>query len=230
MASLLSSFFGLTRPGGAVATSAVSAAVDDDARSWTTDGKDPYICWFINAHGAMNDKSDKPPEPHENKVTNMNVGGYSIAGNENQCGLMGVVKIPTYAKYHEFNGRGIDYCIPDLLRSIFYTYKEAEGGMDQDACFDRAIYEVTNLYLTAGQHQALFREGGFQIMTEPTRYHYYQVHANPEENARYATGRPKRSAAGDVRYSQSEIYGVWIVYTNITGNQHLSLTSITEDE
>jgi hypothetical protein len=117
MASFLS-WFDPTRPGpgGAVATSAVSAAVAGDARSWTNDGKPPYICWGKNAHGSMNRNAK---HPHEYKKTSMDVGGYSIAGNENQCGLMGVVTIPSYEKYHEFNGKGIDYCIPSLLRSIF---------------------------------------------------------------------------------------------------------------
>ena len=228
MASFLSSVFG--RGGQAAEVmSRVSdwrspdrTTLDDERKHWTTNGGPPIIVWHANSHGARN-RPENRHKQHEKKKTEMMVDGFAIAGNEKQCGLMGVVKVAGYDRHPEFNGKGIDYCIPELLTSIFSDCEEK--NLDPNDCFDKAIHEVKILYQKAGLYQALFEKGGFRPMTDPTLYHYYQFFANPGENER-PSGLPMRSAAGDARYSQSEIYGLWIIYTNITALEHLSLTFI----
>jgi hypothetical protein len=231
--------------------SAVAASATND---WTTDGGPPIIIWYVNAHGAMNEQSIikfvrkfgiilvptlVTQGPYEDKDTGgMVVSGYSIAGNQNQCGLMGKLKgIPEHeGEHYEFNGKGLDYCIPSLMRKIFYDCeqkaKDTHNRIDQDKCFNKAIQQVNTLYQRAGQGQysKIFANGGFQPMTHPTRYHYYQLYANPGENTR-PTGQPMRTVAkGDIKYSEAKIYGVWVVYTNIKVISHISLTSITNRE
>ena len=228
MASFLSSVFG--RGGQAAEVmSRVSdwrspdrTTLDDERKHWTTNGGPPIIVWHANSHGARNRPENRDKE-YEKKKTEMEVDGFAIAGNEKQCGLMGVVKVAGYDRHPEFNGKGIDYCIPELLTSIFSDCEKK--NLDPNGCFDKAIHEVKILYQQAGLYQALFEKGGFRPMTDPTLYHYYQFFANPGENER-PSGLLMRSSAGDARYSQSEIYGLWIIYTNITALEHLSLTYI----
>ena len=206
-------------------TSPEGDTLDNLRAKWTIDKKRPVIFWIGNAHGAMNDQT-KPPAPNELKKTDMDVKGFAIAGNGNQCGLMGLVNLEPYeAKYSEFNGKGIDYCIPALLTSLFYDCKQQEeGGMDLEKCYGIGITKVIRLYQRAGHYFTILRAGGFQPMRYPTRYHYYQLTPNPKENER-ESGLPQRAAAGDARYSQSELYGIWILYTNIDLLYALSLTS-----
>ncbi len=206
--------------------SSTEERLEDVRKSWTTDGKEPIIIWHGNAHGAMNNLENQRKHKHERKQTLMRVDGFAIAGNKNQCGLMGVVKLPDGSPHSEFNGKGIDYCIPELLTSILLACEKEEGGMDQEKCFEIAKIKVIELYHSSELYNAIFAKGGFQPMTSPTLYHYYQVFANPGENDRNETGRPMRFAAGDVRFSQSELYGIWILYTNIRVLKELSMTYI----
>jgi len=205
-------------------TSSTGETLNNVKESWTTDGKDPIIVWHGNAHGATNNLNNQRQHKHERKHTPMVVDGFAIAGNENQCGFMDKVNPLNGSLHPEFKGKGIDYCIPELLTSIFLDCEEKK--LDPNTCFDTAIHKVMNLYHDAGLYQHLNKNGGFKQMTDPTLYHYYQLFANPGENDRGETGRPMRAAAGDAKHSQSEIYGIWIVYTNIELLKHLSLTYI----
>jgi hypothetical protein len=205
-------------------TSSTGETLNNVKKSWTTDGKDPIIVWHGNAHGATNNLANQQKHKHEIKHTLMNVNGFAIAGNENQCGFMDKVKLPPGHSHPEFNGKGIDYCIPELLTSIFLDCEKK--NLDPNTCFDTAVHQVMRLYQDAGLYQHLRKNGGFRYMTHPTLYHYYQLFANPGENDRGETGRPMRAAAGDAKHSQSEIYGIWILYTNIRALKKLSMTYI----
>lgn len=196
---------------------------------FTSDGNDPYVVWFVNAHGAMNDVK-KSPRPNEDKSTDIDIHAYSIAGNENQCGLMDVVQPQKkHEEFSNFSGKGIDFCIPSVLRSVYY-----DGKKKSTPVFDShnaAIQKVKNLYLhTNPIYRRLVESGGFQVMTHPTRYHEYQLYGYTTEYSRRTSKRPMRTAANDTKLSDKMIYGVWLVSTNITILEPLALTSISDDE
>lgn len=204
----------------------------DEEINWTTDGKPPYICWHVNAHGSMNDHRHSDAIPNDKKQTDMDVRAFSIAGNGNQFGLMGVVSdIPVHGhEDYECNKKAIDYAIPSVLRKVFYAAKQNDG--DRNNTYNVAIKKVRVLYFHAGLFHDLQKEGGFEVMEDPTRFHYYQLHGNKGENTRQSSNLklPKREAAGDMKLSDQMIYGLWVVDTNITVLQDLALTSITDEE
>jgi len=196
---------------------------------FTSDGNDPYVVWFVNAHGAMNDVK-KPSRPNEDKSTDIDIHAYSIAGNENQCGLMDIVQPQkTHEEFSNFSGKGIDFCIPSVLRSVYY-----DGKLKSTPVFDShntAIQKVKNLYFhTNLTYKHLEENGGFQVMTHPTRYHEYQLYGYTTEYSRRTSKRPMRTAANDTKLSDKMIYGVWLVSTNITILEPLALTSISDSE
>lgn len=209
-----------------------SASAAKKSTIWTTDGKPPIIIWYLNAHGAMNDQAVNPSVNEDKNTGTMVVSGYSIAGNQNQCGLMGKLKgIPEReGEHYEFNGKGIDYCIPSLMRKIFYDC--VQKGLDTDRSFSTSVVQINMLYHHAGVYSELFANGGFKPMDHPTRFHFYQLYANPGENKRTSGKQSMRSAArGDIKYSEANLYGVWVVHTNIKViQQSLSLTSIRNDK
>lgn len=201
---------------------------------FTSDGKAPYVVYFVNAHGAMNDVK-KPSRPNENKNTDIEIHAYSIAGNENQCGLMGIVQPQKEEdEFYNFAGKGIDFCIPSVLRSVFYDGKK-KGTLVIDS-HNTAIKKVKDLYFhTNPTYTQLHESRGFQVMKEPTRYHEYQLYGNKSESSRKRTSSIQRqmlmrTAANDTKFSDKMIYGVWLVSTNIKILEPLALTSISDSE
>jgi hypothetical protein len=214
--------------------------IRDMYEPFTSDGKAPYVVYFVNAHGAMNDVK-KPSRPNENKNTDIEIHAYSIAGNENQCGLMGIVQPQKEQdEFYNFAGKGIDFCIPSVLRSVFYDDGKQKGtSVKSTSVFDRyttAINKVKDLYFhTNPTYTQLHESGGFQVMTEPTRYHEYQLYGNKSESSRKRTSSNQRqmlmrTAANDTKFSDKMIYGVWLVSTNIKILEPLALTSISDSE
>ena len=207
--------------------------MEKEKSKWTTDGLDPYICLHVNAHGSMNDHRHSDIIPNDKKQTDMDIHAFSIAGNKNQFGLMGIVRgIPPHVhEDFECNNKAIDYCIPSVLRKVFYSAKkQKDGDGDSHATYNVAIKKVKGLYFHAGLFHQLQTEGGFEVMEEPTRFHFYQLHGSRGENIRPSSRLklPKREAAGDIKLSDQMIYGVWVVDTNITVLQDLALTAITD--
>lgn len=219
-------------PSASAKRASASASAAKKSTKWTTDGKPPIIIWYLNAHGAMNDQAVNPSVNEDKDTGTMVVSGYSIAGNQNQCGLMGKLKgIPEReGEHYEFNGKGIDYCIPSLMRKIFYECEQRR--LDTDRSFNTSVVQITRLYHLAEVYSELFANGGFEPMAHPTRFHFYQLYANPGENKRTSGKQSMRSAArGDIKYSEANLYGVWVVHTNIKVIQRsLSLTSIRNDK
>jgi hypothetical protein len=207
-----------------------SDPVSEELLSWTIDNEPPYVVISINAHGEM-PKGVEEDTPEETNMNGIIPKIFSIAGEGFEESLMGIIM--DMHEHPEYNGKGIDMCMPSMLRRVFYDFYtkniKKEKPIEIENAFNVAIKEAQNMYQSAGIYQALKEKGGFTLLQNPQYKHYYQLYPNLEELARDDSGRRKRAAAGDDIFSEERIYGVWLVNTNIRILTKLALTAIGDE-
>jgi hypothetical protein len=147
---------------------------------------------------------------------------FSTIGDKNVESFTGIIK--EMKSHPEYNDKGIDRCLPSMLRRV------SRAGGEPDEVFQAVRHEAKDMYEAAGIH---ISPGDFTFVTKPDTPTYFQLYPNKEEVIRIKPkGRrelPQRVAAGDKLSSTLNDYGVWIFYTNVVLLKSLSLEMITDE-
>jgi hypothetical protein len=149
---------------------------------------------------------------------------FSTIGDRNVESFTGIIK--EMKSHPEYNDKGIDRCLPSMLRRVS---RNVAGG-EPDKVLQAVTHEAKDMYKAAGIHISPY---DFTFVTKPDTPTYFQLYPNKEEVIRIKPkGRrelPQRVAAGDKLSSTLNDYGVWIFYTNVVLLKSLSLEMITDE-
>jgi len=198
--------------------------------NWTTDGGPPVCFVYYNAHGAIRPDSDNGLPRPQTGTNGMDLSIFSTIGDKYSESFTGIIK--TMKDHPEYVGKGIDRCLPSMLRRVSRNVA-AESGVNPDAIFGAVIDEAKKMYEAAEIH---ISPDDFRSVTNPDTPTYFQLYQNRVEAFRdKPTGMKelplRAAAAGDKLSSTQNDYGVWVFYTNlkIFKDGNLSLDTITED-
>lgn len=194
------------------------------SENWTTDGNPPVCHVYYNVHGAIRpDSDDGLPQPQTIRH-GMELKIFSTIGDRNVESFTGIIK--EMKSHPEYNDKGIDRCLPSMLRRVS---RNVAGG-EPDKVLQAVTHEAKDMYKAAGIHISPY---DFTFVTKPDTPTYFQLYPNKEEVIRIKPkGRrelPQRVAAGDKLSSTLNDYGVWIFYTNVVLLKSLSLEMITDE-
>lgn len=189
---------------------------------WTTDGNPPVCHVYYNVHGAIRPDSNNGLPPPQTIQHGMKLKIFSTIGDKYVESFTGIIK--KMKSHPEYNDKGIDRCLPSMLRRV------SRAGGEPDKVFQAAIDEAKEMYEAAGID---ISRDDFTFVTNPDTPNYFQLYPNKEEVIRIKPkGRrelPQRVAAGDKLSSTLNDYGVWIFYTNVVLLKSLSLEMITDE-
>jgi hypothetical protein len=147
---------------------------------------------------------------------------FSTIGDKYVESFTGIIK--KMKSHPEYNDKGIDRCLPSMLRRV------SIAGGEPDKVFQAAIDEAKDMYEAA---EIYISPDDFTFVKNPDTPNYFQLYPNKEEVIRIKPkGRrelPQRVAAGDKLSSTLNDYGVWIFYTNVVLLKSLSLEMITDE-
>ena len=198
------------------------------SENWTTDGGPPVCLVYYNVHGAIRPDSDNGLPPPQTGTNGMDLSIFSTIGDKNSESFTGI--ITKMEDHPEYNKKGIDRCLPSMLRRVSRKVAASSGGKPDDI-FQAAIGEAKEMYEAAGIH---ISPGDFTFVTNPDTPTYFQLYPNKEEVIRIKPkGRrelPLRAAAaGDKLSSTLNDYGIWMFYTNVELLKSLSLEMISDE-
>jgi hypothetical protein len=147
---------------------------------------------------------------------------FSTIGDKNVESFTGIIK--KMKSHPEYNDKGIDRCLPSMLRRV------SRAGGEPDKVFQAVTHDAKDMYKAAGIY---ISPDDFTFVKNPDTPNYFQLYPNKEEVIRIKPkGRrelPQRVAAGDKLSSTLNDYGVWIFYTNVVLLKSLSLEMITDE-
>jgi hypothetical protein len=188
---------------------------------WTTDGNPPVCHVYYNVHGAIRPDSNNGLPPPQTIQHGMKLEIFSTIGDKNDESFTGIIK--KMKSHPEYNDKGIDRCLPSMLRRV------SRAGGEPDKVFEAVTHEAKDMYKAAGIH---INHDDFTFVKKPDTPNYFQLYPNKEEVIRIKSkGRrelPQRVAAGDKLSSTLNDYGVWIFYTNVVLLKSLSLEMISD--
>lgn len=207
---------------------ATASAVDRWTReNWTTDGNPPVCHVYYNVHGAIRPGSDNGLPPPQTITNGMELKIFSTIGDKNVESFTGIIK--KMKGHPEFKDKGIDRCLPSMLRRVSRKVAASSSGQP-DVIFQAVTEEAREMYKAAEIH---ISHDDFTFVTNPDTPNYFQLYPNKEEVIRIKPkGRrelPQRVAAGDKLSSTLNDYGIWIFYTNVNLLKSLSLEMITDE-
>ncbi len=196
--------------------------------NWTTDGGPPVCFVYYNAHGAIRPDSDNGLPRPQTGTNGMDLSIFSTIGDKNDESFTGIIK--KMKDHPEYVGKGIDRCLPSMLRRVSRKVA-AESGVNPDAIFGAVINEAKKMYQAA---EIEISPDDFTFVTNPDTPTYFQLYQNRVEAFRdKPTGMKelplRAAAAGDKLSSTLNDYGVWVFYTNVELLKSLSLEMISDE-